>query len=130
MVFVNKMDRENANYDASLDQLKAAFGPKIAPVYLPIGSAETFRGYGPEQGYGFLIQKVIEGDYAPVEVEGDAAVLLHRLKHRVLSRLETDALERNLDLRPAASGQLEMLMVLPLMVLWAPEFATASADQR
>jgi elongation factor G len=44
-VFINKMDRENANYDAVLDQLKAAFGPKIAPVYLPIGSAEGFRGY-------------------------------------------------------------------------------------
>jgi len=45
MIFVNKMDRENANFDATLDQLKAAFGPKIAPVYLPIGSADTFRGY-------------------------------------------------------------------------------------
>ena len=45
MIFVNKMDRENANYDATLDQLKARFGPKIAPVYLPIGSAESFRGY-------------------------------------------------------------------------------------
>jgi elongation factor G len=44
-VFVNKMDRENANYDAVLDGLKAKFGPKIAPVYLPIGSAESFRGY-------------------------------------------------------------------------------------
>ncbi len=45
MVFINKMDRENANFDATLDQLKAAFGPKIAPVYLPIGSADAFRGY-------------------------------------------------------------------------------------
>ena len=44
-VFINKMDRENANFDAVLDQLKARFGPKIAPVYLPIGSAESFRGY-------------------------------------------------------------------------------------
>jgi elongation factor G len=44
-VFVNKMDRENANYDAVLDGLKSKFGPKIAPVYLPIGSAEAFRGY-------------------------------------------------------------------------------------
>ncbi len=44
-VFVNKMDRENANYDAVLDGLKARFGPKIAPVYLPIGSADAFRGY-------------------------------------------------------------------------------------
>ncbi len=32
MVFINKMDRENANYDRTLDQLKARFGPKIAPV--------------------------------------------------------------------------------------------------
>ncbi len=45
MIFVNKMDRENANFDSTLDQLKAAFGPKIAPVYLPIGSADGFRGY-------------------------------------------------------------------------------------
>ncbi|HSK94168.1 MAG TPA: elongation factor G [Candidatus Angelobacter sp.] len=45
MIFVNKMDRENANYDATLEQLKARFGPKIAPVYLPIGAADSFRGY-------------------------------------------------------------------------------------
>ena len=45
MVFINKMDRENANYEATLDSLKERFGPKIAPVYLPIGAAETFRGY-------------------------------------------------------------------------------------
>jgi len=44
-VFINKMDRENANYDAVLDGLKAKFGPKIAPVYLPIGASEDFRGY-------------------------------------------------------------------------------------
>ncbi len=45
MIFVNKMDRENANYDGTLEALKARFGPKIAPVYLPIGSGESFRGY-------------------------------------------------------------------------------------
>nr|MDP9491611.1 GTP-binding protein [Actinomycetota bacterium] len=45
LIFINKMDRENANYDATLDQLKARFGPKIAPVYLPIGSSDSFRGY-------------------------------------------------------------------------------------
>ena len=44
-IFINKMDRENANYDAVLDGLKSKFGPKIAPVYLPIGAADGFRGY-------------------------------------------------------------------------------------
>jgi elongation factor G len=44
-IFVNKMDRENANYDTVLEGLKNKFGPKIAPVYLPIGAADSFRGY-------------------------------------------------------------------------------------
>ena len=45
MVFINKMDRENANYEGTLDALKERFGPRIAPVYLPIGAADSFRGY-------------------------------------------------------------------------------------
>ncbi|AET66337.1 LL-diaminopimelate aminotransferase [Desulfosporosinus orientis DSM 765] len=28
-----------------------------------MGKAETFRGYGPEQGYNFLIESIIENDY-------------------------------------------------------------------
>ena len=31
--------------------------------------AETFRGYGPEQGYDFLIEKIIATDYAPRGVQ-------------------------------------------------------------
>jgi LL-diaminopimelate aminotransferase len=34
-----------------------------------MGSAETFRGYGPEQGYQFLIEKIIENDFTPRGVE-------------------------------------------------------------
>ncbi len=30
-----------------------------------MGQASTFRGYGPEQGYTFLSQKIIEKDYRP-----------------------------------------------------------------
>ncbi|MGE5583773.1 MAG: LL-diaminopimelate aminotransferase [Bacillota bacterium] len=34
-----------------------------------MGDARTFRGYGPEQGYAFLSQKIIEHDYKPRGVE-------------------------------------------------------------
>lgn len=34
-----------------------------------MGRAETFRGYGPEQGYDFLIEKIIENDFRPLGVE-------------------------------------------------------------
>ena len=30
-----------------------------------MGNEASFMGYGPEQGYDFLIDKIIEGDYAP-----------------------------------------------------------------
>jgi len=34
-----------------------------------MGRSETFRGYGPEQGYQFLIEKIIENDFTPRGVE-------------------------------------------------------------
>ena len=34
-----------------------------------MGNSETFRGYGPEQGYQFLIEKIIENDFTPRGVE-------------------------------------------------------------
>lgn len=33
-----------------------------------MGDAETFRGYGPEQGYEFLRKAVVEKDYAPLGI--------------------------------------------------------------
>ena len=33
-----------------------------------MGSADTFRGYGPEQGYDFLRNAIAEGDYAPLGI--------------------------------------------------------------
>lgn len=36
-----------------------------------MGLAETFRGYGPEQGYNFLIEKIIEHDFKPLGVNLD-----------------------------------------------------------
>jgi elongation factor G len=42
---LNKCDRENADPGRALDDLRAAFGTKIAPLHIAIGAAETFTGY-------------------------------------------------------------------------------------
>ena len=45
IIFVNKMDRENANYEHVIDSLRTTLGnAKIIPMQLPIGQADTFRG--------------------------------------------------------------------------------------
>jgi elongation factor G len=42
---LNKCDRENADPGRALDELRSAFGTKIAPLHLAIGAADAFSGY-------------------------------------------------------------------------------------
>jgi len=44
MVFINKLDRERADFERTLDQLRERLGKGIAPLELPIGSEADFRG--------------------------------------------------------------------------------------
>jgi elongation factor G len=43
-IFVNKLDRERADFQATLDQLVSSFGNQVAPFELPIGSEHEFGG--------------------------------------------------------------------------------------
>ncbi|RJQ41086.1 MAG: elongation factor G [Nitrospiraceae bacterium] len=44
MVFINKMDKESANFPGALDELAQSFGTEGVPLQIPIGSGETFSG--------------------------------------------------------------------------------------
>ena len=44
IAFINKMDRENANFYKVLEQMQTMLEGKIVPIQLPIGSAEDFKG--------------------------------------------------------------------------------------
>ncbi len=44
IVFINKMDRENSNFEKVLDDLKSKFKANFVPVQIPIGSFNTFKG--------------------------------------------------------------------------------------
>ncbi len=45
IIFVNKMDRENANFQHVVDNLKGAFPDStFIPMQLPVGAAETLEG--------------------------------------------------------------------------------------
>ena len=44
IVFINKMARENADFDRTIESLRATFGNGVAPIHVPIGKEKTFRG--------------------------------------------------------------------------------------
>ena len=44
IIFVNKMDRENADFDSILDNLRGKFGKHVLPLQLPLGKEDNFQG--------------------------------------------------------------------------------------
>lgn len=44
-IFLNKMDKENINFDKLIGELKETFGDKVFPFALPVGEAEKFKGF-------------------------------------------------------------------------------------
>lgn len=44
LIFVNKMDRDNADFFATLEGIQAKLSPKCLPLQLPIGSQSDFQG--------------------------------------------------------------------------------------
>ena len=44
IVVLNRLDRERASLDRSLESLRAVFGRAVVPIQLPIGEEKSFRG--------------------------------------------------------------------------------------
>ncbi len=44
MLFVNKMDRENADFGRALESARTSFGKAVGPIQFPIGSEKAFKG--------------------------------------------------------------------------------------
>lgn len=43
-IFVNKMDREHADFYSVVEQLRVKFGYGVVPIQIPIGTAHSFQG--------------------------------------------------------------------------------------
>jgi elongation factor G len=104
MVFINKLDRERASFDRTLEELRSTLGAGVAPLELPIGvesgfvgiadlltdTAHTYRDGVPTAGpipddmeaqehavHDALVEGIVVGDDALLEryLEGDSPPL-------------------------------------------------------
>jgi elongation factor G len=78
-IFINRMDRENADFDRTVQQIQAAWGPKCVPVHLPIGTQASFTGV-----VDVLSQKAYMGEKGeeaaiPADMQGAADQARDRL---------------------------------------------------
>ncbi len=64
LVFVNKLERDNADYDGLMNELDRRYGRKVVGVQIPIGSGAAFSGV-----LDVLARKVYRGRDRGVEIE-------------------------------------------------------------
>lgn len=65
LIFINKMDKENANFRNSLNSAKERLSPKVIPFQIPMGEGASFKGMVDLLGnkaYIYSQGKMEEGD--------------------------------------------------------------------
>jgi elongation factor G len=65
-ILINKLDRERASFERTLDELVKSFGTQVAPLELPLGEEHDFEGVA-----DLLSRKAFRYDSGPTATEGD-----------------------------------------------------------
>src|SRR5919201_4191780 len=99
-IVLNKMDRERASFDRTLEGLITAFGTQVAPIQLPIGEEHEFGGVldllsRRAYAYGSGGPKGQEGDW-PDDLAAKADPYRERLAESV-AEADDSLLEKYLD---------------------------------
>ncbi len=96
LAFINKMDRENASFQRTLDQMKAKFGENLLPLHLPIGAQASFTGV-----VDLLAMKAYVGDgKKAAEIPGDLrdeADTLHQQLVEAAAEADDELIMKYLD---------------------------------
>ena len=109
MFFVNKLDRERASFERTLDQLRDRFGAGVAPLELPIGEEATFRGIADlltDTAY------IYDGGPGPTagEIPDDMAAREHEVHDNLVEGIvvaDDDLMERYLEGEEISPKELE-----------------------
>ncbi|MGH9103738.1 MAG: GTP-binding protein, partial [Acidimicrobiales bacterium] len=87
MIFINKLDRERADFQATLESLRESFGAGVAPLELPIGSEGDLRGVADLlSDAAFLYERGSDGraQVRQAEVPDDMGPLEHQVREALV----------------------------------------------
>jgi elongation factor G len=109
LVVVNKLDRENSDYERVLDQLRERYGKKVVPLTVPIGRENNFRGV-----IDLINRKAyLGGSDGPTDVPDDAhdAMEMHReALVEAICELDDDLINLYLEGEDVSAEQLEAVL--------------------
>ncbi len=88
IIFVNKLDRDNASFQRCIDQARELFDDAITPMQIPIGSARDFRGIiGLRQQTAYLICDKHDGSFEEIPVPAELDAEMHRWRTELIDKI-------------------------------------------
>ncbi len=109
MMVVTMMDKEHASFEKCVSQASEKLSHKIAALYLPIGSADSFGGVVDVLGNKAYALSPGDGKMTPRDVPADMADAIEAARGRLLDAIaETDeaVLEKYLDGQPLTDDEI------------------------
>ncbi len=79
IAYINKMDRENANFQRAIESLRQKFDTRIIPLQLPIGAQASFRGVIDLVTMKAYVGDKMEPSDMPAELRSQAETLRQEL---------------------------------------------------
>lgn len=111
MIFINRMDRERADFDGVVEQVGNSFEKNATPVMLPIGEEENFRGVVDLiKMKAYVYERDGSGKVKEEDPPADMADAIKELREKVVENIveaNDDLMEKYLEGEEISSEEIE-----------------------
>lgn len=119
LVIINKMDRERANFDKRIQEAQAFLSKKIAPLIIPIGAEDNFKGVVDvlkQKAYSFAADG--SQSMAEIDIPADLVDMVESSREsliEVIAESDDDLMEKYLETMELTDEEIEK--ALPKAIL-------------
>ncbi len=101
LIFVNKMERENADFDQTVAQAQEMLSDAVVPMQMPIGSQKDFRGIiSLRRQRAWLLSSKRDGSYEEADIPAEYADREQTMREVVIDKIAVtndDLIEKYLE---------------------------------
>jgi elongation factor G len=85
LVVVNRMDRDNASFERSLESIQQTLGRMCVPIQIPLGAEKGFKGVADlVQMKGYIYQTDTSGKFTETDIPADAAPRAQEYREKLI----------------------------------------------
>ncbi|MCS6882644.1 MAG: elongation factor G [Oscillochloridaceae bacterium] len=116
ILFVNKLDRDNANFYRVIEQARERLDAAVIPMQIPIGAGKEFKGIiSLRQQRAWMISPKHNGDFIEADVPAELDAVMHEWRTALIDRIAAtndELIERYLEGGEDALTREELLLGL------------------